>query len=93
MTEAFIPTTPVAANHWANDPGPAGRPRHPSSPARRAAMCGLRAAPPGWSLEGLQPPILQHDTRLALMANPASGCMLVQGWERTGPVTAVLQVG
>ena len=93
MMEAFMPAEPVAANHWASDPGPAGRPRHPSSLARHTAMCALQATPPGWSFDWLQPPILQHDTRLGLMANPATGRMLVQGWERTGPVTAVLRVG
>ncbi len=92
-TRSFQPAEPVAANHWASKPGPAGRPRHPSSPARRTAMCGLLASLPGWSLDWLEPPMLQADTRLVLMANPATGRMLLQGWERSGPATTVLRVG
>lgn len=89
---AFEPTAPVAANHWAAEGGPSGRPRNESSHARRAAMDALRTASPAWSLDWLGPPILQPDTRLAVMANPRSGRILVQGWETAGAATAALDL-
>ena len=85
---AFVPEIAVAANHWASRPGPAGCPRNRSSRARHAAMCAVSA--PVWSMDWLHEPILQPDTRVAVVANPASGRLLVQGWERTGPATSVL---
>ena len=39
-----------------------------------------------------RPAILQPDTRLAVMANPLNGRLLVQGWEKTGPATALLDM-
>ncbi|MEI9987809.1 MAG: hypothetical protein WDN69_34610 [Aliidongia sp.] len=45
-----------------------------------------------WSLDWLRAPILQPDTRLAVMANLRSGRLLVQGWEKTGPATDVLDL-
>jgi len=91
-TGAFEPAEPAAANHWAATPGPKGKPRNRSSLGRRAAMGKLIAGAHGWSFDWLSPPILQPDTRLAVMANPSSGRLLVQGWEKTGPATAVLDM-
>ncbi len=91
-TDAFTPAEPTAANHWASAPGPRGRPRNRSSLPRRAAMTRLTADLPDWSFEWLTPPILQPDTRLAVMANPLTGRLLVQGWEKTGPATGILDM-
>lgn len=91
-TGAFTPPEPAAANHWASTPGPRGKPRNRSSLARRAAMTKLIGSRPGWSFDWLIGPILQPDTRLAVMANPRTGRLLAQGWEKTGPVTAVLNL-
>jgi hypothetical protein len=88
-TGAFEPAEPAAANHWAS-PGPRGKPRNESSVKRRAAMAGLIVGGQGWSLDWLRPPILQPDTRLVAMANPLTGRLLVQGWEKTGPATGIL---
>jgi hypothetical protein len=93
QTDSFEPAMPAAANHWAAEPAPPGRPRNTSSAPRRAAMAGLLADRRDWSLDWLQPPILQPDTRVAVMANPRTGRLLVQGWERMGPATAVLETG
>lgn len=90
MDEAFVPSVPVAANHWTSRPGPAGRPRNASSRERHAVMCGTTAMPPDWSFGWLRPPIVQPDTRVAVMANPATGRLMVQGWENTGAVTTIL---
>jgi hypothetical protein len=96
QTLAFEPTEPAAANHWAADPGPVGRPRDASSLHRRRAMAQLAArAPDGsldWSLDWVRPPILQRDTRLAMMANPRTGRLLAQGREKTGPATAIIDM-
>ena len=90
-TSAFMAAEPAAANHWASA-GPKGKPRNRSSLPRRAAMTELIATPPDWSLDWLTPPILQPDTRLAVMANPRTGRLAVQGWETTGPATALLDL-
>ena len=86
-TAAYSPADPFAANHW--QAGPPGRPRNATSHARRTAM-GMTA--PDWSLAWLRPPILVADTRVVVMAHPRSGRMVVQGWEKDGPVTDVLDV-
>lgn len=82
---------PVAvANHWNEMPWP-GRGRGPNSPGRQAAMealfdDGLDGRDLGW----LAPPILNRDTRLAVVANPRQGILTVQGWECAGPATRPL---
>lgn len=90
-TGAFEPAEPAAANHWAST-GPQGKPRNESSLGRRAAMAGLIREGQNWSLDWLRPPILQPDTRLVAMANPSTGRLLVQGWEKTGPATGILDM-
>jgi hypothetical protein len=90
-TGAFEPAEPAAANHWATT-GPKGKPRNASSLGRRAAMAGLTDIGQNWSLDWLRPPILQPDTRLVAMANPLTGRLLVQGWEKTGPATGILDI-
>lgn len=89
---AFEPAEPAAANHWAAASGPGGRPRNRTSRERRDAMLVLLAAAPGWSLDWVRALILAPDTRLAMMASPRTGRMLLQGWEKGGPATAVLDL-
>lgn len=89
----FEPPEPAAANHWSAAPATLGRPRNESSHGRRAAMTTLLERGQGWSFDWLEAPILQPDTRLAVMANPRSGRLLVQGWETDGPATEVLEIG
>jgi hypothetical protein len=55
-------------------------------------MCRLAEDAPDWSFGWLRDPILQHDTRLAMMANAACGRLRVQGLEKTGPATQVLDI-
>jgi hypothetical protein len=90
--EAFEPGVATAANHWAATPGPLGRARNKSSHARRAMMSGLHGVGHDWSLDWLRPPILQDDTRVAVIANPCNGRLMVQGWEKTGAATKVLDL-
>ena len=49
-------------------------------------------ASPGWSLDWGRAPILVPDPRLTMMASPRTGRMLLQGWEKGGPATAVLDL-
>jgi hypothetical protein len=89
---AFESAMPIAANHWTAHPGPCGRPRNLSSIPRRSAMVSIVTQKQDWSFDWLEPPILQRDTRLAVMANPKTGRLLVQGLEKTGAVTQNLDI-
>ena len=91
--KSFFAPEPAAANHWASSPGPLGRRRNPSSQPRRAAMLHLLRQQPDWSLGWLRPPILVADTRVAMMANPASGRLIAQGFEKRGCATERLELG
>ena len=73
------------ANRWI-DSDRRGRPRGRRSPERAAQMRAalLQGAP--W----LEPPIINRDTRLVATINPSRGRLLLQGWEKDGPVTAPL---
>jgi hypothetical protein len=56
-------------------------------------MRDLIGRKPDWSLAWMRPPILVATTRLALMSNPATGRLVAQGFEKTGAVTDILQLG
>lgn len=89
---AFLPDAAAAANHWAASGPPKGKPRNSSSRDRRATMTALLRTAPDWSLGWMREPILQPDTRLVAMANPRAGRLVVQGWEKTGPATTILDL-
>lgn len=77
---------PVAvANHWVDLPL-RGRPRGRASRQRQALMEMALAEQGSWAI----PPIINPDTRVIAMMNPALGLLRVQGWEKNGPVTAEL---
>jgi len=80
----------VVANHWKSQ-DLRGRPRGRESQARAAALTARHLDAPT-DFAWLQPPILNPDTRLAVMANAASGDLLVQGFERDGAATAVFSL-
>ena len=88
---AFQPDLASASNHWVVQPA-LGRPRNASSILRRDTMSALVGTACDWSLGWLRTPILQKDTRLAVMASPRTGRLLVQGWEKTGAVTEILDL-
>lgn len=77
-----------AANEWQTDWQP-GHFRVWKSTKRVAA---LQAEPGTMDLAWLKPPIFYFATRLALVADAAQGRMIAQGFERSGPATAVLDV-
>lgn len=85
---------PVAAatNHWVTMPR-RGAPRGRGSDARlRAVEALLRADADPWSLAWVAPPILNADTRLVAVADPATGRLALQGFERDGPATRPLRL-
>ncbi len=86
------PAPVSVANHWMATDVP-GRYRGYDSPGRFALMEAERdgagvAAPFDW----IKPPILNPTTRLAVLANPATGRLAVQGWEAESPATAVFEL-
>jgi len=88
-TQAMVHETPAAiANHWVRMPR-RGRPRGHNSHGRLQAMHALFEAPPA-DLSWLRPPVLNRDTRLALVADAAAGLLTLQGLERPGAATRVL---
>lgn len=82
------PAPAAVANHWLTR-GLKGRPRGINSRRRHRLMNGLSRLPSeafDWMIE----PVRNEDTRLGVVANPATGRILVQGWEVDGAATAVL---
>lgn len=90
--EAYVYDGPsAAANAW-QGPVWSGRPRGTDSVGRVTQMASLRdgfGAPAGW----LSPPILNDFTRLAMVAEPATGRLVAQGFESRRAVTAPLSMG
>ena len=79
----------AAANAWLA-PQWHGRARGADSPGRTRQMLELQDGNVddfGW----LRPPIRNSLTRLAMVARPASGRLIAQGFEAEGPVTQVLR--
>ena len=53
-----------------------------------SGLCRNAQAEFDWLID----PVLNPDTRLGVVANPASGHLLVQGWESDGPATEVFRL-
>ncbi len=81
----------AAANHWASLDLP-GAPRWQDSAARQARMTALLAEdlPPG--LDWLEPPLLNHGTRLAAVLRPAEGTLVLAGFAGERRVSEVLEM-
>ncbi|MEO5373119.1 MAG: hypothetical protein H7840_02440 [Alphaproteobacteria bacterium] len=90
---AFVHPAPVAAaNHWLTR-GCDGRPRGQNSHVRAEVMEWLCVEMAGESLSWLRPPILNPTTRVVAEANAALNRLVVQGWEKSGPVTVLWRGG
>lgn len=78
-------------NHWqALDHG--ARPRGYDSPGRLAAVSRHDRFDLDPAFPWLKPPVLNAETRLAMVADAASGRLIAQGFEAEQPATAPLGV-
>jgi hypothetical protein len=89
--EARVHEAPATiANHWLALDQP-GHDRGTDSIGRRALLGrSLETVEDG--LSWVEPPIRNARTRLAAVAHPGRGQLLVQGWEAEGPVTAIFNL-
>ena len=92
---AHVHEAPAAvANHWLSV-DVKGNPRGRDSAGRLSAMadnCAITSHGAA-AMDWLIPPVLNLDTRLAVMANPATGRLSVQGLEADGPATEIFHLG
>jgi hypothetical protein len=78
-----------AANEWQS---PDWQSRHFSAFENAARLAAMRALLGGLDLTWLRWPILNSETRLALVADPARGRLIAQGYETDGPATRPLEI-
>jgi hypothetical protein len=90
-TEASVLTDPHAANEWCT---PAWRPGHHHAYENDARLAAIRATSAQWDLDfsWLTWPMLNAETRLAVVAEPASGRLLARGYESGQPATRTLDL-
>jgi hypothetical protein len=82
----------AVANHWMGLPD-RGIPRGHESAARFASLAAsLASADDQFAMGWLRPPVVSADTRVVLVADPASGCLVAQGWENGAHATALLRL-
>jgi hypothetical protein len=91
---AYVRNSPASvANHWVAA-SEQGRSRGVDSEARYMQMeSALDNLCADNAFDWVKPPILNPTTRIAVVANPATGHLNVQGWETDGPATAVFSLG
>lgn len=80
----------TAANHWQAIQR-RGRPRGELS-HQRARQLAARRADAGEDLGWLAPPVLNETTRLAMVAEAATGRLSARGYEADGPATRTLRL-
>ena len=89
-TDAHVIDGPAcASNHW-QAPGWTGHPRGLDSAGRIVTMRGASATELDPDFPWLVPPVLNKLTRLAMVADAATGRLLAQGYEGEAPVTQPL---
>lgn len=84
------PMPAVIANHWLTPEFGHGQRSRDSHERLRALQVQATLPPAG--LDWVQPPILSERTRLAMVADPASGRLIARAYEADGPVSADLVV-
>jgi len=90
-TRAAIHDEPFSiANHWL-DIAARGRETCPESHTRRAHMQAIRDQTVD-DFSWVAPPILNPETRLAVIASAARETLLIQGWEDSAPATDVFNL-
>lgn len=90
MEARFLEAT-LAANEWRT---PEWHPRHYSAYENGARLRAMRMASPAWDpgLLWVTWPLLNRETRLAVMADPANGRLLARGYEEERPATHTLKL-
>ena len=81
----------AAANHWIGKAYRPGRARGIDSYRRHRLMNGYTLSHV-IDFDWLTYPVLNEDTRLAMVANPGSGDLRVQGFEADGAATAIFDI-
>jgi hypothetical protein len=76
-----------AANEWR---AVAPQRRHHAAFENEARLAAMRSTSKDWDLSWVRWPILNPDTRLALMANAATGEIMARGYESGSPATRTL---
>jgi hypothetical protein len=91
-TRAAVHAQPVAiANHWLSLAIP-GHDRGSDSRGRRDKMTTLLRRQSMEDFDWVKPPILNATTRLAAIANAASGTLMVRGYEHQAPATRIFNL-
>ncbi len=88
---AFHEQPAAIANHWLGLRIP-GRDRGADSRGRREQMTALLDRPDVGDFTWVRPPILNATTRLAVIANSATGALLVHGYEHSAPATRIFNL-
>lgn len=91
-TRAVVHELPAAiANHWLKLKIP-GRDRGTDSAGRYRQMEALLDQPDLDDFGWIRPPILNRTTRLAVIANAATGALRVRGYEHNAPATRIFNL-
>ncbi len=88
-TSARISGEPIAVNEWAAPDWHGGHYRAFENDTRRAAMQDVRGR---WDLDWARWPLLNHETKLVMVAEPSTGRILAQGFEGETPATRPLDM-
>jgi len=88
-TSTRVASEPIAVNEWSGADWHGGHYKAFENDARRAAMQRVQGQ---WDLDWVRWPLLNRETKLAIVAEPASGRLMAQGLEDQKPATGVLDV-
>ena len=88
---AVVDAPAAIANGWLTPAFGRGAARGYDSPTRQCLLAACQAEDCA-GLDWMQPPIANPYTRLAAVLEPAGGRITLQGWERSGPATRILQL-
>lgn len=88
-TSARVSPEAIAANEWRAADWNAGHYSAIENEARLAAMRRVRGA---WDFDWVRFPMLNRETKLAMVAEPRSGRLLARGYEGKAPATRILDL-
>ncbi len=84
--------TVAVANHWVGVGMPGIARGHDSKARQKQLEVALANRAVAFEAASLAAPVVKARTRLVAMADPATGSVWAQGWERDGPATEPLQL-